>query len=391
MAEAPVPAARVRPDAGTGPAAGTTAAGGRARPAPVGFGERMPAFIAPTLERRDYAIDTVAGRWILLACLGRLDTPAARAALAQLSAAAERFDPAHAIAFGFVHAADDLAAARAATRLPGLRFFVDAERVLARLLGAATDAGEDRPVLILLDPQLRGLATAPVEAMPRMLESIARLPPPHLHAGPLAHPPVLVVPRLFEPELCRALIAAFEADGGEPSGFMREVDGRTRLLHDTRHKRRRDMIVRDATLAAAVRQRLNTRLVPEMARAFHFRATRVERMLVACYDAADQGAFAPHRDNTTSGTAHRRFACTINLNPQDYEGGDLRFPEYSGATFRAPLGGAIVFSCSLLHEALPVTRGRRYAFLPFFYDEAAAGIRRANNARLGEEVGGYRG
>jgi predicted 2-oxoglutarate/Fe(II)-dependent dioxygenase YbiX len=362
-----------------------------ARAAPIGFGERSPAFVAPTLDRPAYAIDTVAGRWILLAFLGRLDRPEARAALAELAAGAERLDPGHAIAFGFVHEAADLPAAREAMRIPALRFFQDPHRVLARLHGAATEAGEDRPVLILLDPQMRGVTNAPVNAAAALLEHVARLPPPPHHAGGPAPPPILLVPRLFEPELCGALIAAFEADGGEPSGFMREVDGRTRLEHDPRHKRRRDMVLRDGELAAAVRQRLRTRLVPEMLRAFQFHATRIERMLVACYDAADQGGFAPHRDNTTSGTAHRRFACTVNLNPAEYEGGDLRFPEYSAASFRAPQGGAIVFSCSLLHEALPVTRGRRYAFLPFFYDEAAAEIRRANNARLAPDVAPYRG
>ena len=50
----------------------------------------------------------------------------------------------------------------------------------------------------------------------------------------------------------------------------------------------------------------------------------------------------------------------------------------------------MVFSCSLLHQALPVTAGVRYAFLPFLYDEAAARLREANNARLGEGVGAYR-
>ena len=50
----------------------------------------------------------------------------------------------------------------------------------------------------------------------------------------------------------------------------------------------------------------------------------------------------------------------------------------------------MVFSCSLLHEARPVTSGRRYAFLPFLYDEAAARVRLANNAHLGDGVGAYR-
>jgi hypothetical protein len=37
-----------------------------------------------------------------------------------------------------------------------------------------------------------------------------------------------------------------------------------------------------------------------------------------------------------------------------------------------------VFSCSLLHEATPVTAGERYAFLPFLYDEAGAKLREKN-------------
>jgi hypothetical protein len=36
-----------------------------------------------------------------------------------------------------------------------------------------------------------------------------------------------------------------------------------------------------------------------------------------------------------------------------------------------------------------MTRGTRYAFLPFLYDEAAAKQREANNPYLGEEVGVY--
>ncbi len=31
-----------------------------------------------------------------------------------------------------------------------------------------------------------------------------------------------------------------------------------------------------------------------------------------------------------------------------------------------------------MHEVLPVTRGRRFAFLPFVFDDAAARIREAN-------------
>jgi hypothetical protein len=43
----------------------------------------------------------------------------------------------------------------------------------------------------------------------------------------------------------------------------------------------------------------------------------------------------------------------------------------------------VVFSCALLHEATRVTAGRRYAFLPFFYDEAGAEVLAAYEQRVG--------
>ncbi|MGO4843493.1 2OG-Fe(II) oxygenase, partial [Rhizobiaceae sp. 2RAB30] len=79
------------------------------------------------------------------------------------------------------------------------------------------------------------------------------------------------------------------------------------------------------------------------------------------------GHFRAHRDNTTKGTAHRRFAVSINLN-SDFDGGEVSFPEYGPRSFKPPVGGAVIFSCSLLHAVSPVTRGKRYAFLPFLYD-----------------------
>jgi predicted 2-oxoglutarate/Fe(II)-dependent dioxygenase YbiX len=105
----------------------------------------------------------------------------------------------------------------------------------------------------------------------------------------------------------------------------------------------------------------------------------MERYLVGCYRAEDGGHFAAHRDNTTSTTAHRRFAVSINLN-DDYEGGEIGFPEYGSRRYRPPPGGAVVFSCSLLHTVSPVTRGRRLAFLPFLHDDDAERILQENSA-----------
>jgi predicted 2-oxoglutarate/Fe(II)-dependent dioxygenase YbiX len=194
------------------------------------------------------------------------------------------------------------------------------------------------------------------------------------------------VPRIFEPAFCRELIALYEAQGGGESGFMRDVEGKTVGLLDPGHKRRKDAVIEDPALQARFRARLVARLVPEIQRAFQFKATRIERYIVACYDSADRGFFRAHRDNTTLGTAHRRFAVTINLNTGEYEGGDLCFPEFGPATYRAPVGGAVVFSCSLLHEARPVTQGRRYATLPFLYDDEAAALRARNQQFLAQRA-----
>jgi predicted 2-oxoglutarate/Fe(II)-dependent dioxygenase YbiX len=225
---------------------------------------------------------------------------------------------------------------------------------------------------VVLDARLRVLDTMPVTDATRLADALAVR-----EDGTAPH---LVVPRVLEPELCRRLVAEYDRVGGADSGFVRgDEHGRTVPVVDHTHKRRRDVTLTDPALRAAVRTRLERRLGPELRKAFQFTATRVERYLVACYDAADGGHFRPHRDNTTGGTAHRAFAVTINLNA-GYTGGDLRFPEFGPRTYRAPLGGALVFSCSLLHEVLPVTEGRRYCTLPFLYDEAGEELRKRNLA-----------
>jgi predicted 2-oxoglutarate/Fe(II)-dependent dioxygenase YbiX len=281
--------------------------------------------------------------------------------------------------------------------MPGIRFLFDLDGAVAREAGvvrADPDALQGPPLYapawVLLDPMLRVIETRPLTESEAILARLAALPAPEAHGGTEIPPPVLVLPRIFEPELCRALIGYYLAQGGSPSGFMREVDGKTIGVFDPAMKRRKDCIIEDEALKQGTRARILRRIVPEIRKVHHFDVTRMERYIVACYDSSEGGHFAAHRDNTTSGTAHRRFAVTINLNAEDFEGGELRFPEYGRRSWKAPTGGAVVFSCSLLHQALPVTAGVRYAFLPFLYDEAAARLREANNAKLGDGVGAYR-
>lgn len=215
-------------------------------------------------------------------------------------------------------------------------------------------------------------------------------PFPAFHSLPAQQAPVLIIPNVFEPALCQFLIDGYEKNGGISSGFMREENGKTVLVTDPSHKIRSDWIINDPPIQSATKARIFRRIVPHIAKAFHFNVTRIERFIVACYDAKEGGHFNAHRDNTTKGTAHRRFAVTINLNAEDFEGGELNFPEYGRGTYRAPTGGAVVFSCSLMHRALPVTKGKRYCFLPFLYDEAAAKIREENIKYLGDNIPGHK-
>jgi predicted 2-oxoglutarate/Fe(II)-dependent dioxygenase YbiX len=108
----------------------------------------------------------------------------------------------------------------------------------------------------------------------------------------------------------------------------------------------------------------------------------MERLRIGCYDAKDSGFFAAHRDNTTPRTQHRRYALTLNLNTGGYEGGFLRLPEYGPQLYAPPPGGAIVFSCSLLHLVAPVSKGRRFVVVGFFWGEAEQRIYQRNHAGL---------
>lgn len=332
------------------------------------YGDPAPTFTAEGVSNPRYVLDTAAGRYLVLAFV-RAD--GAAAAVAHIEQARAAFDDVHASAFVIVVGDDPDREARRDS-LPGLRFLFDAD-------GSATSAypvGEGEQ-WFLIDPALHVMAAVGRDQAPALLQRVASLPPPSRHGGFPGTAPVLVTPRIFEPGFCERLIALYCEVGGAPSGFMREVDGVTTLMTDDRHKRRSDVVIEDETLQKQAVARLTRRLIPQIEKAFNFRPTRIERYLVARYDAETGGFFRPHRDNTTRGTAHRRFAVSINLNA-DYDGGDLRFPEYGDRTYRPPPGGACVFSCSILHEATPVTRGERFAFLPFLYDEAAAQVRAEN-------------
>jgi predicted 2-oxoglutarate/Fe(II)-dependent dioxygenase YbiX len=344
---------------------------------PLQTGEPAPWFRGATPSNPEFTFDSVAGRYILLAFLPLAD--AARVvALKALAAHQPLFDDAQLSTFAVVRDPQTAAGAR---DMLGLRWVLDLDQAVSRQF----EPSGEPPAWLLLDPTLRVLRSAEIAETADLFASLAALPPPALHAGAAVPAPVLVAPRIFEPEFCARLIALFEQSASRFTGVLRDRGDVTHYVMDEL-KSRRDVIVSDSGLVAEIRERLAARLFPLIARAFAFEVTRIERFLISCYAAEDGGVFHAHRDNTTFGAAHRKFASSINLN-DDFTGGDLRFPEFGPAVHRPPIGGACVFSCGLLHEATKVTAGRRYAFLPFFYDEAGAAVRAAYEARTAAAAG----
>ncbi|AFY60691.1 2OG-Fe(II) oxygenase [Synechococcus sp. PCC 6312] len=350
------------------------------------LGEPAPWFTLPSSVNPQYNIDTVGGHRTILLFLGHCSVPTVKRVLEGFLALQTELATAGIPLFAISIDPHDQPLQSLVDPNSYCKFLWDFERDVSRLYGVIqTDKkGQDQyhPQAFILNQRLQIVGIFPIQGQanfPAQIVDLARkLPPdpPLTIATPQA--PVLFVPHLLEPSLCQKLIALYEADGGRPSGFMRQVDGKTVEIMDDGFKRRRDLLITDEQLLAHLNALMARRLRPEIRKAFQFDITRFERYLVACYEEESQGFFNRHRDDTTKGTAHRRFAMTLNLNTGDYEGGYLRFPEFGPHLYRPGVGEAVIFSCSLLHEATPVTQGGRYVLLNFFYDEPAAQIRSQN-------------
>jgi predicted 2-oxoglutarate/Fe(II)-dependent dioxygenase YbiX len=248
------------------------------------------------------------------------------------------------------------------------RFLLDAE---GRAAGAYRTHGT--PTAFLLDPNLRvrqtlafddarSVAAAVTAQLPQLAWSKGEGPVIDVQA------PVLVVPDVLSAEQCAGLIGVWESEGNVATGVEASTGGGRAEQLSAQLKRRRDHVVTDADRTRDLAQTIGRRVMPELGRAFAYRAKRFEGFKIACYEATDSGFFRAHRDNLSPSTAHRRFALTLNLN-DEYAGGELRFGEFGPQRYRPPPGAALLFSCSLLHEVLDVTEGRRFVLLSFLFGD----------------------
>ena len=253
---------------------------------------------------------------------------------------------------------------------------------LREMTGRPSASGAARPLAVLLDRNQRVLALADDTladaddvggdfagdlarwALARWSEEPPVAPAAEIRCAA----PVLTIPNVLSGADCRALITRWHEMGNAPGKVTSLVQGEQVERVYESLKKRRDHRLNDPVVLRPLLALIARRLAPELDKAFHYRAFKFDRVLIACYDAERGDYFRRHRDNQTPTTATRRFALTLNLNSEEYEGGELIFPEYGDYRYKPATGAAVLFSCSLLHEALPVTAGQRFALLSFLRD-----------------------
>lgn len=340
------------------------------RPSALRPGDRLPDFIYPDqsgTNRQFY--NELAGGPILLLAIGGGGPDALLAALA---ARRRELQELHSDAFALTGgpvAANAEAARRAGLDRP---VFADAKGELLALLlmpeaPALPGVAPVRPehALFVLDSNQRLLARLVERDPDRLLEAALAVLRDHVEqevapGEQTRSAPVLILPRVFDHALCRRLIEAWRSEHHEGTASTGNEN-----VYAPDRKRTLEHVVSDPALEREVRQTLARRVGPELAKVFNFRPPfSFDGHVVMSYLPERGDFFGIHRDNLR-GESPRRFALSLNLN-DDFEGGGLRFPEYSPHVYRMPAGAACVFSCSLLHEAQPVTAGQRFVMTSFF-------------------------
>jgi predicted 2-oxoglutarate/Fe(II)-dependent dioxygenase YbiX len=330
------------------------------RPVTITVGDPMPRIVLPQAAGTmfDSWDQTVSGRVHVYWLSGSLETSVAERLAASLAALETEL---HVVA-------------SVAPPAPGtaVSLLVDQSSDLGRAVGMTGRCA------VVVDAGGRLAALVPEPTPDGIVALATRLFDASAPALVQAQAPVLLLDKVVEPSLCDKLIDHWRR-GDKLKDGVASAAAASSANADT--KRRIDVPVDDAKLFMPLRDCLVRRVMPAILQVFQTRIVQIEMPRVGCYDAGSGGWFRRHRDNTTRYTAHRQFALSINLNASDdYDGGEVRFPEFGRQLYRPPAGGAVVFSCGLLHEVVPVTRGRRFGLFTFLHDQSRDAQYRQMNA-----------
>ena len=134
--------------------------------------------------------------------------------------------------------------------------YVDRDGALAQKYGA--EAGLS---VFVLSENLRVIQVVRNESVARVsdvVRSCAKSAASR-HAADGGHAPVLVIPDVFEVELCERLIDLWETGGNEQTGVETSRDGQRMVERQQSLKRRSDHVVTDAALTKEIGKRLGRR------------------------------------------------------------------------------------------------------------------------------------
>jgi peroxiredoxin len=336
---------------------------------PFLVGDIAPPFALPALDGTivDIRDDAIAGNSVVILFCPKF-LPAITEAVAALTAAQGSFTAAGARLFAVTLEPEKIAAAQ---NIP-FPVLCDRDGKVFRAFSANT---LDLPTTVVLRPNQHSveiLNSAPQAQATGALVQIERLAAERQAVQMAPHPPVLVLPDVLSPADCRRLIDVYETRGQTfmPLGAGIDYIGTDYKMRMPDYGRgdRIDHWIVDKDTETLLYRHIAMRVVPEIAKAFQYRITRWERLRIAGYEGQRGGELHGHRDNVEP-TPYRRFAMSINLNTEEFTGGELRFPEFGDQRYRPESGAAIVFSSSLLHEAMHVTSGRRFVLLAFLFGD----------------------
>jgi peroxiredoxin len=179
---------------------------------PLQVGDPAAWFYAKSASNPRFCFDSVAGRYVALTFFRSAADPYSQSLFAAFSSAPPVFDDDHACWFGVSSDADD--ESRLQDSSVGFRFLFDPSQSIAQAYGVSFDSsspGLPSGTTFLLDERLRVLGVfpgslEPAQLVERLVQQVVSLPRFADPAPAQAQAPVLIVPRIFEPQLCQTLI-----------------------------------------------------------------------------------------------------------------------------------------------------------------------------------------
>ena len=255
--------------------------------------------------------------------------------------------------------------------LPSVPILIDPEARMLADFGESTASGV-RAVVMRANYHVAEVGPAssadPVEWM---LAAVERLAQARRTVRMEIHPPALIIPDVLSKGDCEHLINVFNTRGKrfvEPGpGIDRFGTDYKMRIPEYGRQDRIDHWIFDKDTSQLLDHKFK-RVWPEIQKAFHYRVTKKEALRIGAYKGERGGSQHGHRDNVPP-TTYRKFAMSINLNSDKFEGGEIRFPEFGDQRYKPESGYALVFSSSLLHEAMHVTAGRRFVLLAFLFGD----------------------